>query len=92
MADDTMVSLTELDVITRWSLAVRQPEASVTELISVLREDLTYLEGLIAPAPPKPAAAKAVAVRARAVKAASAKATPAKAPVTKAARSRSTDA
>ena len=38
------VALTELGVITRWSLAVRQPEAERAELIAELRADLAWLE------------------------------------------------
>lgn len=51
------VALTELGVITRWSLAVRVPEAERAELIAELRADLDWLQGTPArtatlPAPP----------------------------------------
>ena len=39
------VDLTELDVITRYSLAVRAATADRSELIAVLRADLEWLEG-----------------------------------------------
>jgi len=42
---DDQVELIELDVITRYSLAVRSATASREELISVLRDDLRWLEG-----------------------------------------------
>jgi hypothetical protein len=42
-ADDP-VELTELDVITRYSLAVRHASASREELIATLRDDLAWLE------------------------------------------------
>ena len=43
MADDR-VELTELDVITRYSLAVRAATADRAELIAALRADLAWLE------------------------------------------------
>jgi hypothetical protein len=43
MADDR-VDLTELDVITRYSLAVRAATADRSELIAALRADLSWLE------------------------------------------------
>ena len=47
MADprDDRVELTELDVISRYSLAVRTASASRDELIETLRADLSWLEG-----------------------------------------------
>jgi len=39
------VDLTELDVITRYSLAVRHGSAERDELIQTLRADLAWLEG-----------------------------------------------
>jgi hypothetical protein len=39
------VDLTELDVITRYSLAVRHGTADRAELIEALRADLAWLEG-----------------------------------------------
>jgi len=45
-ADDTdRIDLTELDVITRYSLAVRHGTAERDELIQTLRADLAWLEG-----------------------------------------------
>jgi hypothetical protein len=43
-ASDDRVELTELDVITRYSLAVRSATASREELIAALRDDLAWLE------------------------------------------------
>jgi hypothetical protein len=43
-ADDDRVELTELDVITRYSLAVRSATAPRDELIAALRDDLAWLE------------------------------------------------
>ena len=46
MADnDDRVELTDLDVIARYSLAVRAATASRADLIATLRSDLTWLEG-----------------------------------------------
>ncbi|HEU5034270.1 MAG TPA: hypothetical protein VFT62_05865 [Mycobacteriales bacterium] len=42
---DDRVELTELDVITRYSLAVRAATADREELIAALRADLQWLEG-----------------------------------------------
>lgn len=42
---DDRVDLTELDVITRYSLAVRTATAARGELIAALRSDLAWLEG-----------------------------------------------
>jgi hypothetical protein len=39
------IDLTELDVITRYSLAVRHGSAERDELIQTLRADLAWLEG-----------------------------------------------
>ena len=44
-ADDDRVELTELDVITRYSLAVRSATADRGELMAALRDDLAWLEG-----------------------------------------------
>jgi hypothetical protein len=44
-SDDDRVELTELDVITRYNLAVRHASAPRDELIATLRSDLTWLEG-----------------------------------------------
>ena len=44
-ADSDRVDLTELDVITRYSLAVRHGTAERGELIDALRADLAWLEG-----------------------------------------------
>jgi hypothetical protein len=44
-SDDDRVELTELDVITRYSLAVRHASAPREELIAALRDDLAWLEG-----------------------------------------------
>jgi len=43
-ADDDRIELTELDVITRYSLAVRSATAPREELIAALRDDLAWLE------------------------------------------------
>jgi hypothetical protein len=43
--DSDRVDLTELDVITRYSLAVRHGSAERDELIQTLRADLAWLEG-----------------------------------------------
>jgi hypothetical protein len=46
MADESdRIDLTELDVITRYSLAVRHATAERDELIETLRADLAWLEG-----------------------------------------------
>ena len=44
-AGSDRVDLTELDVITRYSLAVRHGTAPRAELIQTLRADLAWLEG-----------------------------------------------
>jgi hypothetical protein len=44
-SSDDLVELTELDVITRYSLAVRTGRADRAELIETLRADLAWLEG-----------------------------------------------
>jgi hypothetical protein len=61
MAD--RVELTDLDVITRYSVAVRSATADRDELIDVLRADLAWLEtgaaaGAAAPTAKRPAARK----------------------------------
>lgn len=43
--DPDRIELTELDVITRYSLAVRHGTAERDELIDTLRGDLAWLEG-----------------------------------------------
>ena len=43
-SDDDRVELTELDVITRYSLAVRTATADRAELIAAMRADLAWLE------------------------------------------------
>jgi hypothetical protein len=50
------VQLTDLDVITRYSIAVRRPTADRDELIETLRADLAWLESGAAadPAPEGP--------------------------------------
>lgn len=57
MADtDDRVDLTDLDVIARYSLAVRTASVARDELIATLRSDLDWLEGLRRrPAAPRPA-------------------------------------
>ncbi|HEU0133143.1 MAG TPA: hypothetical protein VFQ85_19365 [Mycobacteriales bacterium] len=85
MADD--VRLTDLEVIQRYSIAVRGETAARDELVAALRADLAWLEGgtraraaKAAPAaapPAKPAPAKAAATPA--AKPAPAKPAPAKA-------------
>jgi hypothetical protein len=44
-AGSDRVDLTELDVITRYSLAVRHGTAERAEVIQALRSDLAWLEG-----------------------------------------------
>ena len=66
MADP--VQLTDLDVITRYSIAVRQASAERSELIAVMRADLAWLEGAVVAAAPqrtvRKTAAKAVVKKA----------------------------
>ncbi|MCW2614157.1 MAG: hypothetical protein JWN08_1151 [Frankiales bacterium] len=76
MADD--VQLTDLEVIQRYSLAVRGATAPRAELIASLQADLEWLRGGRRAAPPVETAALAGPVRA-AVKRAAKKA-PAKGP------------
>jgi hypothetical protein len=67
-ADSDRVDLTELDVITRYSLAVRHGTAERSEIIETLRADLAWLEGprrTTARAPRKTAAKKTASRRAR---------------------------
>ena len=65
---DDRVELTELDVITRYSLAVRHATAPRDELIAALRDDLAWLErgrtSQRAPAARKTAATKTAANKA----------------------------
>jgi hypothetical protein len=83
------VDLTELDVITRWSLAVRSATADRQQLIAALTADLAWLEGQGRPveAAAEPAAGEAGAgeptsaprpARARPAKRATKAVTPAK--------------
>jgi hypothetical protein len=60
MADvaDDRVDLTELDVITRYSLAVRTATADRDELIQTLRSDLDWLEAGRAARPARRSPAK----------------------------------
>ena len=44
-AESDRIDLTELDVITRYSLAVRHGTAERDEVIQTLRADLAWLEG-----------------------------------------------
>jgi hypothetical protein len=44
MADDD-VQLTDLEVIQRWSLAVRSASADRAEVVAALRADLAWVEG-----------------------------------------------
>ena len=47
MADSSdRIELTDLDVISRYSLAVRSATAPLDEVVAALRSDLTWLEGL----------------------------------------------
>lgn len=73
MADDD-VQLTDLEVIQRYSLAVRGPSASRSDIIAALQADLDWLKGGRRTAPAK-AATKAPV---KAVKRAPAKRTSAK--------------
>ena len=70
MADD--VQLTDLEIIQRYSLAVRVAAATRVELIAVLQADLDWLRGGRRPpvksAPAKPAAAKPAAAKPTRVK------------------------
>jgi hypothetical protein len=68
--DSDRVDLTELDVITRYSLAVRHATADRAELVQTLRADLAWLEGgrrttSRAGTPRKTTARKAAARRSR---------------------------
>ncbi len=73
MADDD-VQLTDLEVIQRYSLAVRGATASRTELVAALQADLAWLQGgrrtapakAAAPAPAKKAPAKRAAAKRKA--------------------------
>jgi hypothetical protein len=56
MPDNDRVELTELDVITRYSLAVRTATADRSELIAALQADLDWLQGGRRPRPPARAA------------------------------------
>ena len=80
MADD--VQLTDLEVIQRYSLAVRGATASRAELVAALQADLDWLRGgrktVPTQAPAKPAPAKTAPTRAAPAKTAPAKTAPAK--------------
>jgi hypothetical protein len=78
---DDRVELTDLDVIARYSLAVRTATAARAELVETLRSDLEWLESLGRPtrsaparlsdaAPPAPPAKRVAAKKAAAKKAA----------------------
>jgi hypothetical protein len=68
--DEIRIELTDLDVISRYSLAVRHATANRDDLIATLRSDLEWLESLGVPArrvpaaAPRKAAAKKVAKKA----------------------------
>ena len=66
-AESDRIDLTELDVITRYSLAVRHGTAERTELIDTLRADLAWLEGgrrtTSRPTSPRKTAARKTATR-----------------------------
>jgi hypothetical protein len=68
VASADSVSLADLGVITRYSLAVRVGNASREELIAVLRDDLAWLEGATSaePVDGTQAPAKAAGRRSRA--------------------------
>jgi hypothetical protein len=56
------VELTDLEVIQRWSLAVRGASAERSEVVAALRSDLAWLEGgRRTPAPARKAPAKKAA-------------------------------
>ena len=59
MADDD-VQLTDLEVIQRYSLAVRGATASRADLVAALQADLDWLKGGRAAPKAKPAAKRAV--------------------------------
>ena len=61
MADD--VQLSDLEVVQRWSLAVRQTAASRDDLVAALEADLAWLRS--GRPRSRPAAAKRAAPRAR---------------------------
>lgn len=73
-ATDDRVELTDLDVIARYSLAVRAATAGRSELIATLRSDLAWLEGSRraaaprreSPPPERPAPVRKAAAPARA--------------------------
>jgi hypothetical protein len=71
---DDRVELTELDVIARYSLAVRAASVPRDELIATLRADLAWLEGAGATA--QPAAAGRAPARAAATRKAAARKAP----------------
>jgi len=75
---DDRVELTDLDVITRYSLAVRAATADRDELIETLRGDLAWLEGGRRRATPAPAAPRATPARSATSRTAPRKTTPVK--------------
>ena len=77
MADD--VQLTDLEIIQRYSLAVRVAAATRVELIAALQADLDWLRGGRR-APVKSVALKSAAVRPAAVKPTRVKRLPSKRP------------
>jgi len=62
VADDR-VALTDLDVISRYSLAVRAESADRAELIETLRRDLDWLQSRRASAPAEKSAATRTAAK-----------------------------
>jgi len=80
MADNDRVELTELDVITRFSLAVRTATADRDEVIAALRSDLAWLEGgrprstAASPAPRRAPAARTGTTRTATTRASSSRA------------------
>lgn len=78
MADDD-VQLTDLEVIQRYSLAVRGASASRSEVIAALQADLDWLKSGRRAAPAKAAATAPAKAPAKAAKRAPAKRTAAKA-------------
>lgn len=55
MAGNDRIALTDLGVISRYSLALRTAEADRADVIAVLRADLAWLEGEPEPAEPRKA-------------------------------------
>ena len=78
------VQLPDLQVIQRYSLAVRGATAPVADVIEALQADLAWLTGGTRRRPTAPAPAKAPATKPAATKAPASKAPASKAPVKKA--------